>query len=90
MTKGPPRLIVPVTDIRRHLGTRKEIHRGMVADGLALSDVAIPDGAEIDFDGEVESISEGVVLTGTVSVPWQGSCRRCLDEVDGVATADVR
>jgi uncharacterized protein len=31
-----------------------------------------------------------VVLTGEVTVPWQGTCRRCLDETDGIATADVR
>jgi hypothetical protein len=57
---------------------------------MALSDVAVPDGSEIRFDGELESIHEGVVLTGAAEVPWTGSCRRCLGRVDGTARIDVR
>lgn len=87
---SPPRLLVPVTEVRRHLGTRAPVDRSMDAEGLALSDVRVPDGAEIRFVGAIESISEGIVLTGDVSVSWVGSCRRCLDEIDGTASADVR
>lgn len=86
----PPRLIVPVTEVRRHLGSRLAIRRELVADHLALSDARVPDGAEVSFTGEVESIPEGVVLTGVVSAPWTGTCRRCLREVEGVATVDIR
>ena len=87
----PPRLLVSVTDIRRHLGSRKDLHRSLEARGLALSDAGVPEGADIAFDGEVESIHDGVVLTGVVTVPWVGVCRRCLrDDVSGEATVDVR
>lgn len=85
-----PRLLVSVTEVRRRLGTRAPVDRSLEAAGLALSDVRVPDGAEIRFVGEIESISEGIVLSGDVSVPWVGACRRCLDEIDGTATADVR
>lgn len=87
-----PRLRVSVTEIRRHLGSRIPVNGSVIAEGLALPDVGVgvPDGAEVTFDGELESISEGVVLTGTATVPWSGDCRRCLTEVDGVATVDVR
>jgi uncharacterized protein len=87
---SPPRLLVPVTEVRRHLGTRAPVDRSMDAEGLALSDVRVPDGAEIRFVGAIESISDGIALTGDVSVAWVGSCRRCLDEIDGTASADVR
>lgn len=87
---GPPRLVVSVTEIRRHPGTHVEVHRRLEADGLKLLDVSVPDGAEIDFDGDLESIHDGVVLTGTAEVPWVGGCRRCLRDVAGVATIDVR
>ncbi len=89
---GPPRLVVPVAEIRRHLGTRAPVERSMEAHGLALPDVgvAVPDGAPVTLRGEVESISEGVVLTGVVEAPWTGSCRRCLRPVEGTAEVDVR
>lgn len=87
-----PRLRVSVTEIRRHLGSRLPVHGAVLAEGLTLPDVGVgvEDGAEVSFDGELESISEGVVLTGVATVPWVGDCRRCLSEVGGVATVDVR
>ncbi len=86
----PPREIISVTEIRRHLGSRLPVDRTIEAVGLGLSDVKVPDGAEITLTGEVESISEGVVLTGSIAVPWEGECRRCLNPVTGTATVDVR
>ena len=62
----------------------------MVAHELALSSASVPDGAEVVLDGELESISEGIVLTGTVTAPWTGECRRCLRSTSGVLEADVR
>jgi len=85
-----PRLIEQVADLRRRLGTRHPVHRTMVAHDVALSSAAVPDGAEVVLDGELESISEGVVLTGTVTAPWSGECRRCLRSTSGVLEADVR
>lgn len=62
----------------------------MEATGLALSDARVVDGTDLVLDGEVESISEGVVLTGTITVPWEGECRRCLGAVSGRAQVEVR
>ncbi len=87
---GPPRLVVPVTEVRRHLGSRLAIRRSLVAAGLTVGDAAVVDGAEVVLGGELESIPEGVVLTGVVSVPWTGSCRRCLRAVAATASLDVR
>ena len=88
--RHPPRLVVPVTEIRRHLGSRMPVRRVLPAQGLALSDTSVPDGADVVFEGELESISDGVVLTGNASVPWRGSCRRCLRDISGTATVEVR
>lgn len=85
-----PRLLVSVTEVRRHLGTRAPVERSTEAVGLALSDVGVPDGSKIRFEGEVESISEGIVLTGVVTVPWAGSCRRCLRDVEGTEAVEIR
>ncbi len=87
---GPPVLRVSVTEIRRRLGTRLALRSELEADGIGLSDVRVVDGSDLVLEGELESISEGVVLTGSVSVPWVGACRRCLTDVAGVASVDVR
>ena len=86
----PPRLVVSVTEIRRRLGSRMDVVRSLESQGMGLSDVSVPDGAEIAFTGEAESIENGVVLTGTAVVPWTGSCRRCLEPVSGVAELPIR
>lgn len=85
-----PRLLVSVTEIRRKLGTRMDVSRELEVEGMALSDVSVPDGASVSFEGQVESISDGVVLTGQTTVPWVGSCRRCLRDVSGRSVLDVR
>lgn len=87
-----PRLVVSVTEIRRRPGTRLDLDRTLEAEGLNLSvtEVGVPDGSQIRLRGELESIHEGVVLTGPVTVPWVGRCRRCLRDVEGEATAEVR
>jgi uncharacterized protein len=89
-TDGPPHLLVSVTEIRRRPGSRLDVHQQMEAHGMGLPDVAVPEGAEITFDGELESIHEGVVLTGTAVVPWAGECRRCLRQITGSAPLEIR
>ena len=86
----PPSVPVSVTEIRRRPGSRMPVARTLVAEGLGLTDVAIPDGSEIAFTGELESIHEGVVLTGSAEVPWTGECRRCLKELHGTAAIEIR
>jgi uncharacterized protein len=88
--QGPPREIISVTEVRRRLGSRIDVKRSIQAEGLGLSDVHVPDHSEILLTGEVESISEGVVLTGSVAVPWEGECRRCLNPVTGTSSIEVR
>ena len=83
-------LIEHVSELRRRIGSRRELHRTMAARGLGLSSAGVPEGDDVTIDGVLESIPEGVVVAGTVTVPWTGECRRCLGEVHGTAIADIR
>jgi uncharacterized protein len=38
----------------------------------------------------LESFIGGIMVTGTVSAPWRGACRRCAVPVDGELTTGVR
>jgi uncharacterized protein len=49
--------------------------------GLGLETIAVPTGAQIELDVRLESVTEGVYVSGTVRAPLTGECARCLDEV---------
>jgi uncharacterized protein len=51
--------------------------------GMGAALVAITDGTPVDLDLRLESVSEGVLVTGTVSAPTSGECARCLTPISG-------
>ncbi|ORW04298.1 hypothetical protein AWC15_03450 [Mycobacterium lacus] len=50
---------------------------------IGLDLIAIERGAPLDLDLRVESVSEGVLVTGTVAAPTTGECSRCLSVIHG-------
>jgi uncharacterized protein len=54
--------------------------------GLAL--IGVPAGATLALDLRMESVSEGVLVSGTVTAPVEGECGRCLGPIgDTVAVS---
>ena len=51
--------------------------------------MAIEEGAPLDLDLRLESVSEGVLATGTVSAPTTGECARCLTPITGDVEIDL-
>ena len=51
--------------------------------------VAIQKDAPLDLDLRLESVSEGVLVTGTVSAPTVGECARCLTPITGHVEIDL-
>ena len=83
-------LVVPIADLRRHPGSRRRVTLAVELGELATSTAVVPGGAELVVDLELEALSNGLTATGTVTVPWEGACRRCLDPVRGDAVAEVK
>jgi uncharacterized protein len=50
---------------------------------IGLELIAIEQGAPLEMDLRVESVSEGVLVSGTVTAPTVGECARCLNPVEG-------
>jgi uncharacterized protein len=50
--------------------------------------VGVPEGSDIELDLRLESVVEGVLVTGTARVHVEGECVRCLDPVS--AEQEVR
>ncbi len=83
-------LVVGIADLRRQPGTRRRLRRQVVLRGLGVSSAHVPEGEAIGLDLELEALSNGLVATGTVTVPWEGECRRCLQDVRAETVAEVR
>lgn len=88
-----PTLRVPVTDLRRRLGTRREIARRIrpneVADLSSVAGTAVAGDGELALDVIFESVPEGVMVVGTLVAPWTAECRRCLNSVEGDVDIEV-
>ncbi|WP_236794125.1 DUF177 domain-containing protein [Amycolatopsis sp. GM8] len=51
--------------------------------------IAVPKGSEIELDLLLESVVEGVLVTGTASAHTTGECSRCLDPIGGDVEIDL-
>lgn len=49
--------------------------------GLGSGFAEVPDGASLTLDLRLESVTEGVLVSGTVTAPVTSECGRCLDPV---------
>jgi uncharacterized protein len=56
--------------------------------GLAL--IGVPEGADLDLRLRLESVSEGVLVSGTVFGPVQGECGRCLRPVSDTIAVSIQ
>ncbi|MFX0576841.1 YceD family protein [Nocardia nepalensis] len=81
--------VLDVISLGRRPGTMKELHRVVTADErIGLDLIAIPAGAEVDLDLQLQAVSEGVLVTGTVAASTAGECSRCLEPFTG--TVQIR
>jgi uncharacterized protein len=56
-------------------------------DDLRLELIGVPAGADVALEVRFEAVSEGVLATGTATVPLAGECARCLAPLTSSATA---
>ncbi|ULE33157.1 YceD family protein [Mycobacterium sp. IDR2000157661] len=56
---------------------------------IGLDLIGIDEGAPLALDLRLESVSEGVLVTGTVSAPTSGECARCLTPVTGAVDIEL-
>jgi uncharacterized protein len=56
---------------------------------IGLDLIGIDEGAPLTLDLRIESVSEGVLVSGTVSAPTSGECARCLTPITGEVQIDL-
>jgi uncharacterized protein len=58
----------------------RSYHRDVpLSAGIGLDVIEIPAGEQVSLDVRLESVMEGVLVSGTASAPVTGQCARCLD-----------
>jgi uncharacterized protein len=57
---------------------------------LGVELIGVPEGADLDLDLRLESVSEGVLVSGTISGPVKGECGRCLREINDSMVVNVQ
>jgi len=84
-------LVVDVHELRRAAGASRKVTRSADApDGIGISVIGVPPGSPIGLDLLLESVVEGVLVTGTATVTLAGSCARCLDDVTSSDVIDIQ
>src|SRR5262245_25531996 len=56
---------------------------------IGLDLIGIDEGAPLQLDLRIESVSEGVLVSGAVSAPTAGECARCLTPIAGEVEIDL-
>jgi uncharacterized protein len=75
-------LVLDTRELGRRAGSMRQVHLTVQAPtGLGLDVIGVPAGSDLDLDLRLESVVEGVLVTGTVRAGIQGECVRCLDGV---------
>jgi len=82
--------VFDLRELGRRAGSLREYRRAVPAPaGFGLDLVGVPEGAPLALDLRLESVTEGVLVTGTVSGPLTGECGRCLDRFTDEFTVDI-
>ncbi len=72
-------LVLDTRELGRRPGTMRMVQRTVaVPTRTGLDLVAIPDGGELELDLRMESVVEGVLVSGTMRGEARGECSRCL------------
>jgi uncharacterized protein len=75
-------LVLNTKDLPRGPGAMRALQRGVPApEGLGLGLIGVPSGSNLALDLRLESVSEGVLVSGTVAGRVEGECGRCLRPV---------
>jgi len=83
------RLLVNTAELGRVAGTQRDIVGDVDPSEIGIVDDRLTPDVPIHVALQLESVNDGVIVTGTVAAQWRGQCRRCLEPVADVATAVI-
>jgi len=83
--------VIDTRDVGRRPGSMRRYQRTVPAPaGFGVESViGVSPGAEVCLDLRVESVIEGVLVTGTATAEVTGECSRCLDPLSDTLTVHL-
>jgi uncharacterized protein len=83
--------VVELRELGRRAGSMQPFEKTLPApEGWRVELIGVPVGAEVGLRLRLESVMEGVLVSGEVDVPVVGSCARCLEPVEDTLELDVQ
>jgi len=81
-------LVLDTRELGRRPGSMRKVQLSAPApEGFGIVDlIGVPVGAELALDLQLESVMDGVLVTGTTTAPVAGECGRCLGPVSDTLT----
>jgi uncharacterized protein len=82
--------VYDVRPLGRQPGAMREARRSVPAPtAFGTELIGVPKGAPLAVDVRLESVTEGVLVTGTVTTPLHGECARCLEPLTDELVVDI-
>ena len=82
-------LLVNALELLRRPGSERAIDVALSAAELGLADARFHADDQVNVNLRLESLSDGIVVLGSIDVPWHGVCRRCLRELSEHTESEV-
>lgn len=84
-------LVVSVTNLIHRPGTMETLTEVVPAPAdLGNALIGVEEGSDIDLDIRMESVVDGILVTGSVVVDVHGECSFCLDPIDYEMSANIQ
>jgi uncharacterized metal-binding protein YceD (DUF177 family) len=78
-------------ELGRRAGSMQELDRTLPAPaGWRVELIGVPEGGDVHLRLRLESVMEGVLVTGDLDVPLVGSCARCLEPIEDTLHLNVQ
>lgn len=83
-------LVIDVHELSRQAGAMKEVHTVVPAPaGMGVEMMRVPQGSDIALDLRLESVVEGIWVSGTAEADLTGECARCLVPVEDETSVEL-
>jgi len=83
--------VIELRELGRRAGSMQALDRTIPAPAdWKIEVIGVPEGAPVHLDLRLESVMEGVLVSGEITAPLVGSCARCLDPIEDTLRLDVQ